>query len=532
MSQRKSPRVSSRWTSSRRRFLQAAGLMGASTMLPSLARAQSSAPPKRLVVLFGGAGFDPHSLRMRPPGADPSWSAYDLYDPANGVVPDDLEFEFDLGPLAENDFSSTLRPLHRHRNKMIVTEGLSYWSSRYEDGDAHASGHLACLTGAYGEYVFDGVKCHASHPSIDQLIADHIKQEVPLHEPLAFGLPLYGGRHVVSPFHEAFYRWSSSAQTSVDRVPFEADPEAAFTRIFEGVLAAGSDPTPRDLAQTDIFNRVSEHYAQLLPRLSTADRNRLDAHRTLLTQLQQNLAQAPVVGCNMPSAPGGIVQPFNDLFVQDLRSWFDLTAAAFSCDLTRVVAIRDMSWTPNTLIDPNIDDSVDWHHDYEHHAGPEQRFAESLDPDYVEAVRATALQDALQASWVAELCDRLDAIPESDGSTMLDNTLVLWVRELSHGNHGHEHYHTVMLGNVGGDGNGHFNTGRYIKYAQNLPNPWHRNYRNEFTGTPYSHYLISILQAFGMTQNALGGITSRDGSAPHANASATVDLTGPLPRLR
>ena len=119
-------------------------------------------------------------------------------------------------------------------------------------------------------------------------------------------------------------------------------------------------------------------------------------------------------------------------------------------------------------------------------------------------------------------------MPESDGTTMLDNTLVLWVREMSHGNHGHEHYNTVMLGNVGG----YFNTGRYIKYPQNLPNPWHRNYRNEFTGTPYSHYLVSILQAFGLEQDSVGGIVSRDGSAPHASAAATVDLTGPLPRLR
>lgn len=515
-------------TFNRRRFLQAAGLAGASAMLPSLSlRAQGMTPPKRLVVLFSSGGAHCRSLNLRPPGAPAAWSAYDLYDYAtNQLVPDDLEFEFDLTGLALEDFSPTLAPLYAHRSKMIVTEGLAYLSSRYEDGDAHASAHLACLTGAYGAYVYDEVKCHGSHPSIDQLISDHIRAtENPLHDPLAFSLPIYGGRYAIDPFHSSFYRWSDASQTSVDRVPFEADPQVAFNRIFQGVTPDGEMPSPRQLAQDDVFNRVSAHYASLLPKLSLADRQRLDAHRTMLLELQQGLAQGPVLGCQLPPAPGPVGATDEAMFVEDLNHWFDITAAAFSCDLTRVVSIRDLQWAPSSLV--GVDTSVDWHHAIDHHSGPNQDYDVPLDPEYTAAAQANTALDVQQAQWVAQLCDRLDAIPEADGSTMLDNTLVLWVKEMSHGNHGHEHYHTVMLGNVGG----HFNTGRYIKYAQNNPNPWNRNYNNEYTGTPYNHYLVSILQAFGLSQNHMGTVQSVQGSVPHANITGTIDMTGPLPRL-
>ncbi len=211
------------------------------------------------------------------------------------------------------------------------------------------------------------------------------------------------------------------------------------------------------------------------------------------------------------------------MFLQDLEAWFDLTVAAFSCDLTRVVSIRDLQWAPNSL--SGIDNTVDWHHDIDHHSGPNQHY--NPNPEYIAAVDAIGQQEQNQASWVASLCDRLDAVSDPDGGTMLDNTLVLWVKEMSHGNHGHEAYHTIALGNVGG----HFRTGRYVKYAQNNPNPWGRNYQNEYTGTPYNHYLVSLIQAYGMTQNQMGTVAAIDGSVPHANITGTIDHTGPLPRL-
>ena len=73
--------------------------------------------------------------------------------------------------------------------------------------------------------------------------------------------------------------------------------------------------------------------------------------------------------------------------------------------------------------------------------------------------------------------------------------------------------------------------GRYIKYKQNNPNPYDRNYMNEYTGTPHSHLFVSICQAFGMDVDWLGA-ASVPGSVPHRNIQGTVSLSGPLPRLK
>ena len=80
----------------------------------------------------------------------------------------------------------------------------------------------------------------------------------------------------------------------------------------------------------------------------------------------------------------------------------------------------------------------------------------------------TASQDELVQidTWYAQqfayLLQKLDAIPETDGSTLLDNCLVLWVNELAKGNiHSHEPLPIVIAGKCGGA----ISTGRYTKYG-------------------------------------------------------------------
>ncbi|MEZ4464304.1 MAG: hypothetical protein R3F43_07260 [bacterium] len=64
------------------------------------------------------------------------------------------------------------------------------------------------------------------------------------------------------------------------------------------------------------------------------------------------------------------------------------------------------------------------------------------------------------AGQYAALLRRLDAVPEGDG-TLLDNTLVLWVNELSRGNtHSHQDMPFILAGgkNLGLD------TGRFLRF--------------------------------------------------------------------
>ena len=79
---------------SRRRLLQGLGLAGATLFLPSRARAQNAAPPKRLIVMFTQHGFVYDGFKMRPAGVNA-----------------DADFDVDLNGVADADFSRMLRPL-------------------------------------------------------------------------------------------------------------------------------------------------------------------------------------------------------------------------------------------------------------------------------------------------------------------------------------------------------------------------------------------------------------------------------------
>jgi hypothetical protein len=75
------------------------------------------------------------------------------------------------------------------------------------------------------------------------------------------------------------------------------------------------------------------------------------------------------------------------------------------------------------------------------------------------------------------IADKLAAAPESDGTTMLDNTLMLWGNELGKGNtHTYKDIPWMLLGGGGG-----LRMGRYLQYPS----------------TPHNNLLTTILNAFG-----------------------------------
>ena len=69
--------------------------------------------------------------------------------------------------------------------------------------------------------------------------------------------------------------------------------------------------------------------------------------------------------------------------------------------------------------------------------------------------------------------------------------------------------------------------GRYLKYAQNNPNPWSRNYRNAYVGAPHNRVLVHLCKAMGMDIDFIHK-PSIDGTFP---VRKTISMSGSLPRL-
>jgi len=500
---------------SRRSLLKTAGLLCGGLCFPSLGHVQEAASDRqKLVFVYAEAGWTPRFYKMRPPWAPAEWSEYELYDPAFSLVPDDSEWEFELtdSRLVETDFSRLLRPLYRHRDVMIATEGLAMLTPAVDVyGDAHAQAHIHSWSGAPASSSEDGTRSRGSVPSVDQRIHEHIRQSDPTHQTMDFRLLQ------ADLFHEWLYQ--SDGNGGASRLPTETDPRQAFDRFF-GNLSMG-DPLA-DNASVSLQLALREFDA-LAPRMSGDDRAKLEAHREMLATLDQRLGLA--VSCDSTLLPddSSALSPA-ERYVADLEAFGRLIAAGLACGISRVATLGSLVPPPELY---GLPSSASIHHEYEHPTDPVAYFEGNYDDAYLEKEEAMVRRNEFQLTQLANFIDVLKATPDGDG-TLLDTTLVVYLSEISHGNHGHEFYPSLLFGSGGGI----VTPGRYIKYAQNNPNPFGRNYRNEYTGTAHSKLLISILQGFGIAIDDFG-TPSVTGEAPHVpNSQATVELGGPLARLK
>ncbi|KIG19479.1 Tat (Twin-arginine translocation) pathway signal sequence domain protein [Enhygromyxa salina] len=480
----------------RRQFLQAAGVGGASLFLPSISRnshaGPNDGPPCRLVVFFHEHGVYYDSWKMRLP---------------NSPASDLLDFEFELGGLTQAEFSPILAPLHGHRDKMIVLDGLAYLTAMSDPyGDGHAKGWMTAMTGNYARETYDEVKSHALTPSFDQVIKQIVRDKDPTLTDLA-SLE-YGIRPWDGTFHQMHY--GLDPQGSAVKVPHVVDPAAAFATLFPDTQG---DPVAA--ARTDVLARAAAQYEQLMPRLSSEDQSKLEQHRSLISDLQNRVEALENLVCTEPILPpwDGGWEWTPEMYSYRLPAMLDLASAALSCRVSQIVSFQ-------TDVPPieMLGGVGDYHHDFAHQSAP------GASQDKVDVVTA---QGAAHAGQVALMADKLAAIPE-DGGTVMDNTIILWISEIATGGHTHDQVPVVMLAGK----NTPFATGRYLRFGQTTPRPIPQGqawYPEGLVGQPYNPLLVSVIQAMGGEQNHFGR-KSITGTFPGGD-TVEIGLTGTMARL-
>jgi len=478
----------------RRRFLQAMGLGAGSLFLPSTMRgvhAAPEAPPPRILFFFAEHGTFYPNWRMRMPDSPESEQA---------------EYEFDLKDLAPEQFSEILRPLHPYRNEMIVLDGLALLSAMADPyGDGHAKGWCSSLTGAFARETYDGVKSLASIASIDQRIKEHLReQDSALTDltSLEYGLANWGGT-----FHQLSY--GTDTQGTAIKVPLEVEPKKAFDALFGGKDDLND---PVRAARLGVVDAVREQYAQMAPKLSGADRAKLESHRDLIADLHKRIETLQNLECTEPNIMDlPYAEWTGDRFAYKRDSFVELVAAAFSCQVSRVATI--FSWIPPMDM---INGVGDYHHDYAH-----QSAADGI-PEKLQVVTNA---ERVLAETLAKFAERLKMIPEGDG-TVYDNTIIVWVSELADGGHGHNQWPVVLLGG----GAKKFKAGRYLRFPETVPHPLTKDWNpGGYVGQPHQPLLTSLCQEMGMAVDSTGpkSIPCR---APD-NTTVEVGLTGRMERL-
>lgn len=398
--------------------------------------------PRRVLLGAGGAALALplfSSLKVR--AADPVWpKRFVLFNSPNGTVPSAWfpsvvrsETDFDLAPIHE--------PLAPHKERMLLVSGVNchVGLSSKGNGGPHQRGIGALFTGqtlAQGEFV-DGCGSQAGWargPSVDQVIAQKIGSDTRFRS-LELGVRCMD--------NDVQGRISYSGPEAP--LPPTNDPALVYERLFR---RAPIDPGSTASRKAAVLDAVFDQFSALRPRLSTADREKLDAHTELVRDLERRLDFVPGEGsCAAPAEPAGL-DPDSEVDMPNVsRAQLDLLATALGCDLTRVASVQ-YSTGFNRIRYPWLDEGGEGH-----------SLSHSGNSD-VDAWNTLAGRARWHMGEIAYFMDRLAAIPEGEG-TALDNTVIIWGTEISQGNsHSLSDIPYLLLGSLGGV----FKTGRYLTF--------------------------------------------------------------------
>jgi len=458
----------------RRHFLAgSAGLFGVpflSSLLPRPARAQS-APQLRLIMLgtdHGGVWPE----HMFPAHGDEIVRA--LYPPTNQVPAHDMrwsELREDvaggravLSEVLQGNSGVLTSDLVR---KLNVLGGVDI-STYIGHNRAAFTGNLAANdqgTSLHGLRVQTVDQVFARHPSFNQ---GPIKERS-----LNFGL-----RYGVS---SNIRFTASAARVNGDVVTVQAmtRPRELWSRLFADATNAPAN------TETPVVDLVHDQYRSLTRgafgdarRLSSSDRQRLEAHFTLISELQRKLSTS--VSCE------SVPEPNNEEGIENLRLAADLFVAALRCGASNVGVITaagshisaDGGWT-------------NWHEQVAHNGGGDRSKA-SFNPEF-QRINYRAHRRFFEEVFL-RLVTGLD-VEESDGETFLDRSLVLWSMESGDTTHHNISMPVVTAGSAGG----FFETGRYVDYRNYANERWlEPRTPNRYPGILLNRVLGNVLQSMGV----------------------------------
>jgi hypothetical protein len=442
----------------RRYFLRGLGACLALPQLESLGNTISAAPDSRLP----GTTTAGNPLR----------TAF-LYVP-NGVNVD-LWRPTTSGP--NYQLSETLQPLAQFHHDLQIFSGLAHANGTAgKDGPGdHARAGATFLTGARpkktaGSDIRAGI-------SVDQLAAQHVGTQARFRSlELSCDNSRLSGN--CDSGYSCAYQYNISWQSPTTPVATESNPRLVFERLFgAGPAAERSAALARQRGLTrSVIDFVSEDARQLVGEVSQGDRAKLDEYLTGVREIEKQIQRVEALGeAPQPGfdAPDGIPDNYRD----HIRLMFDLLAVAFQTDSTRVATFL-LAHDGSNRTFPEIEVN-DGHHYLSHHGRDQEKMAKiaRIDKFYVEQL--------------AYFLGKIGTIKDADGSSLLDNAMIVWGGGLADG---HRHQHDNLPIVLAGHGGGELTTGRHVDFGNQVP---------------MTNLYVSMLQKMGTGIHQFGDSTGR-----------------------
>jgi hypothetical protein len=400
------------------------------------------------------------------------------------------------GPLTR--LPSILRPLEFAKEDLLLLAGLSQ-SGRSEGLNAHehcAYLHLTCA---------EAVKKVAGKPvagiSIDQAVAQAIGEETFLPS-LEMGLTNGETKY--------------SFRSAYEPVPYEANPRLVFERMFRGRKpvvpnwarraaarsAAVQKTATRDSYDRSVVDLVQAEANELRAQLGRGDQEKLDEYLHSVRSVEKRIdflearLQEELLDAANPG-PSRLLQP--ELFPAEgvpfykveneigrdpdkhgdyIRLMSDLMVLAFQTDTTRMVTLAlgsDGAYFPGVV-------TVG----YERHCHTLEHQGNAVPVDRADPIAREACRQihAWYTTLFAEMIAKMKSIDEG-GSTLLDNSLILYTSYMADGGHGTNDYPALLVGKAQGT----VKTGRQLELRKN---------------TPVANLYVEMLDRMGVKVDAFG----------------------------
>lgn len=368
-----------------------------------------------------------------------------FFNTFNGTIADEYFPDND-----GRDFSlkRILSPLEDFRERMTILGNLNMDPA---PGGAH-TGQGMLLTNTIPNDARQG-----QGVSVDQLIASQIGGQTPFNS-------VYLGNVVQGGSGGVYWRGAS------DEIDVEDDPYSSFNRLF-GSLGGDSAAQRLTDRRRSVIDGVLSELNSFRSTLPSDDQQLVDLHLDSLRSLEEELASE--ISCAPPTLETGIDTSEVANMPQTSMLNNQIAVSALSCGLTRVIGMPFLRPVRNhTLTFLGQSDGL---HDISHDG-----VANSTEK-YIEIQRWYSEQ-------LADLCQRLAAVPEGDGN-MLDNTLVVWSNPLR-SSHTKTNLPITMIG-----GSWYFDTGQYRRYSSE----------------PHGKWLVSLCNAMGVNVSTFGESDSSQG---------------------
>lgn len=268
-------------------------------------------------------------------------------------------------------------------------------------------------------------------------------------------------------------------------------------------------------------------FTELKGRLQTPDASRLQQHLDAYRDVEARLTEAPDLtnlACHSPDAPAANLR-LNDPLELPARMqlMMDQTVLALACDVTRVVTL---SWTFSATnqifsflpgftapVAADGSPSPDGHHPLSHDAY--DGVNEPVTPAQLAAYDKKRRIERWYGTQLASFLTALRNVREPDGTTLLDNTVVVVLNEI---NHSGAHNNSNMPIRLYGGLNGAIRTGRYLP----------------LTTTPLNSLYVSLANALGVPWTTFGEARfdyRYVGSQTNWQGVDDSKIVGPIPGL-